>query len=271
MTGTTMDGEDVVQDVLARALVAYEEGMEFGNMQAWLFRVAHNASVDFARGRHRRDHSELSAVEELAAPGPEPAILALSFRTFQQLPELPRASVILKDVLGHSIDEIAEIVGTGPMAVKAALQRGRVALRLLAADQAEGVLLPSMSAPDRDRMETFVTMFRNGDFDGIRRMLAADVQLDLVARLKLKGREEIGSYFTRYAELTHWRFVLGAVDGRPVMLVFDARSDRFEPSHYVRITWRRNEISTIRDSLFAGYSLDGADWLLLEDESRLGL
>ena len=40
--------------------------------------------------------------------------------------------------------------------------------------------------------------------------------------LKLRGCDKIGQYFTRYAQAPHWRYELGAVDGRPAMLVFDA-------------------------------------------------
>ena len=40
---------------------------------------------------------------------PEADIVAVSFQTFLRLPELQRCAVILKDVLGHSVDEIASI------------------------------------------------------------------------------------------------------------------------------------------------------------------
>lgn len=271
MTGTSIDGEDVVQDVMARAIAAFDEGIEIENVQGWLFRVAHNAAVDFTRARHRRSHADLADFEDLAdSAGPEPATLALSFQTFQQLPELPRAAVILKDVLGHSTEEVAQIVGTGAITVKAALQRGRASLRLLADRQAEGVLLPAMTVEERHRIADFVQKFRAGDFDGIRKLLADDVQLDLVARLNLKGKEKTSVYFGRYAELDHWRFGLGSVDGHPAMLVFDARERKFEPSHYVALAWRDGRISLIRDTLFAPYSLEGASWLLLEDMAHIG-
>jgi hypothetical protein len=61
-------------------------------------------------------------------------------------------------------------------------------------------------------------MFRAGNFDSVRQMLADDMKLDLVARLKIHGREKIGQYFTRYAQARHWRFAAGSVDGAPAML-----------------------------------------------------
>ena len=94
-------------------------------------------------------------------------------------------------------------------------------------------------------------------------MLADDVKLELVNRLRLEGRDKIGRYFTRYAEETKWRFALGAVEGRPAMLVFESGAmDR--PAHFVLISWCDDRISAIRDFLFAPYALESADWVRLE-------
>ncbi|WP_204309032.1 nuclear transport factor 2 family protein, partial [Citrobacter freundii] len=68
------------------------------------------------------------------------------------------------------------------------------------------------------KITAYVHLFRSGDFDAIRAMLADDVKLDLVNRLEWKGRDKIGLYFTRYAEETKWRFAFGAVEGQPAML-----------------------------------------------------
>ena len=105
-------------------------------------------------------------------------------------------------------------------------------------------------------------MFRTGDFDAIRAMLAEDVKLDLVNRLSLEGKERISPYFSRYAETTRWRFAFGAVEGRPVMLVFD-ETDMEIPAHFVLITWRHSRITAIRDFLFAPYALEAVDWARL--------
>ena len=59
-------------------------------------------------------------------------IASASLRTFMQLPVAQRASVILMDVLGCSLQEICEIMDYSLPAVKAALHRGRTQLRELA-------------------------------------------------------------------------------------------------------------------------------------------
>jgi RNA polymerase sigma factor (sigma-70 family) len=258
MTGSAVDGEDVLQDTLVKALRARAEGAGVDNLEGWLFRIAHNASLDFLRHKSRNTVVPLTEDVE-ATPIPEADIVAVGFRTFLQLPELQRCAVILKDVLGHSVDDIAGVAECTPAAAKSALQRGRLALRQLA-QMPEDTRLPLMSDADRLKMTAYVHLFRNGDFDAIRAMLADDVKLDLVNRLKLEGRDKIGLYFTRYAQETKWRFALGAVEGQPAMLVFDSTGPMERPAHFVLLDWRNDRIAAIRDFLFAPYVLEVIDW-----------
>ena len=261
MTGSAVNGEDVLQDTLVKALQARAERAEVDNLEGWLFRIAHNASLDFLRDRSRKTVVPLTEDLE-AAPMPEADIVAIGFQTFLRLPELQRCAVILKDVLGHSVDEIASIAECSPTAAKSALQRGRAALRLLA-QAPEDVRLPLMSDSDRRKIAAYVDLFRSGDFDSIRAILADDVRLDLVNRLQLQGRAEIRRYFTGYAEETKWRFALGAVEGRPAMLVFDSAGPMEKPAHFVLVDWSESRIIEIRDFLFAPYVLEAIDWVRL--------
>ena len=261
MTGSAVNGEDVLQDTLVKALHARAQGAGVDNLEGWLFRIAHNASLDFLRGRSR--NTVVPLTEEIeAAPIPEADLVAISFQTFLRLPELQRCTVILKDVLGHSIDEIASIAECSPTAAKSALQRGRAALRRLA-QAPEDTRLPLLSDSDRRRIGAYVHLFQSGDFDAIRAMLADDVKLDLVNRLQLEGRDKIGLYFTRYAQETKWRFALGAVEGQPAMLVFDNTGPMERPTHFVLIDWSESRIIEIRDFLFAPYVLEAIDWVRL--------
>ena len=53
MTGSAIHGEDVLQDALVKALQARSQGTDVDNLEGWLFRIAHNASLDFLRGKAR--------------------------------------------------------------------------------------------------------------------------------------------------------------------------------------------------------------------------
>ena len=258
MTGSAVSGEDVLQDALVKALHAHAEGAAVENLDAWLFRIAHNASLDFLRARARATVVPLTDDIE-ATPIPEADIVAIGFRTFLRLPELQRCAVILKDVLGHSVEEIAGIADCSPVAAKSALQRGRAALRTLA-EAPEDTRLPLMSDADRRKIASYVELFRGGDFDAIRAMLADDVKLDLVNRLQWQGRDKIAPYFTRYGEETRWTYVLGAVEGRPAVLALEGADTL---AHFILIDWSGDRIAAIRDFLFAPYALEGLDWVRL--------
>jgi RNA polymerase sigma-70 factor (ECF subfamily) len=261
MTGSAINGEDVLQDTFVKALHARARGAIVDNVEGWLFRIAHNASLDFLRGRSRNTVVPLTEDME-AAPIPAAEIVAIGFRTFLRLPELQRCAVILKDVLGHSVEEIAAIAECSPAAAKSALQRGRATLRQLA-QAPEDTRLPLMSDTDRHKITAYVDLFRSGDFDAIRAMLADDVKLDLVSRLQWQGRDKIAPYFTRYAEETKWRYALGAIAGHPAMLVFHGTGPMEKPAHFVQIDWLDDRIAGIRDFLFAPYVLEAVDWMRL--------
>lgn len=261
MTGSSVDGEDVLQDALVKALQAREQGAAVENPGGWLLRIAHNTCLDFLRQRARGNVVALT--EDMgAAVQPDAGIVMVGFQTFLQLPELQRCAVILKDVLGHTVQEIAVIADCTPAAAKSALQRGRETLRQLAR-RSDATRLPLMSDSDREKIAAYVRFFQNGDFDAIRALLADDVRLDLVNRLKLEGRQNIGHYFTRYAQETKWNFVFGAIEGRPAMLVFDRSGPMEKPAHFVLLEWRQDRIVSIRDFLFAAYALESVDWVRL--------
>lgn len=53
MTGSAVDGEDIVQDALIKALAALPSVGVIDNPEGWLFRIAHNTAFDFLRRRSR--------------------------------------------------------------------------------------------------------------------------------------------------------------------------------------------------------------------------
>jgi len=54
MTGSVADGEDVVQDAMIKALEAFPGEAEISNVEAWVFRIAHNCALDLLRRRSRQ-------------------------------------------------------------------------------------------------------------------------------------------------------------------------------------------------------------------------
>jgi RNA polymerase sigma factor (sigma-70 family) len=133
LTGSVVDGEDVVQDSLASAFVALKTLEAAPSMRAWLFRIAHNRALDLLRSRALRATEPLEAAAETpdsqAADPLEALMRQEALRTavsrFVDLPTAQRSVVILKDILGHSLEDIAALLDTTVNAVKGHLARGR--------------------------------------------------------------------------------------------------------------------------------------------------
>jgi RNA polymerase sigma-70 factor (ECF subfamily) len=105
MTGSVMDGEDVVQEALIEAYRKLDKYDESRPMKPWLFRIAHNRCIDFLRHRGVRDEAEAAvAVPEAVIPT-EPATLGIGKAVEQLVTSLPpkeRACILLRDVFDYS-------------------------------------------------------------------------------------------------------------------------------------------------------------------------
>ena len=270
MTGSVIDAEDVVQEALLKAIEALPQTATIANPGGWLFRIAHNAALDFLRRRSRYDAARSDEdLERLADPGDpvhDRQIAEASLRTFMRLPVGQRSSVILRDVLGHSVEEVADVMDCSIPAVKAALQRGRLRLRELAREPDD--LPPLLLAePERSRLRAYVERFNARDFNAIRNMLADDVQLDLVNRLRGRGRGEVEGYVQKYSLVDDWHFVPGFVDRRPAILVFDPNDLLGRPGYCVLLSWEKDTVVGIRDFRFARYAMEGAELIACVDSS----
>ena len=167
MTGSVIDGEDVLQDALIKAVESLASSGGIGNPEGWLFRIAHNTALDFLRRRNRqeafRSGEEVDMIADPADTVLNREIAGASLRTFMRLPVAQRSSVILMDVLGCSLQEVCEVMEFSLPAVKAALHRGRTQLRELA-DQPDDLPHPKMSESERDRLGAYVTHFNAPGF-----------------------------------------------------------------------------------------------------------
>ena len=265
MVGSAIDGEDVLQDALIKAVEAFPSTGPVQNPEGWLFRIAHNTALDFLRRRNRQ--GALQSMEEVDMMADEldeiarRQIAATGLRTFMRLPVAQRSSVILMDVLGCSLQEVCDVMDFSLPAVKAALHRGRTRLRELA-DEPDDAPRPTLSDAERARLAAYVAQFNARDFDAIRAMIADDVRLELVNRTRLNGKAEVSRYFGNYAKIDDWHLVPGMMDGQPAILVFDPNAQGAPPKYFVLLSWQGDKVATIRDFRHAPYVIDGAEYLV---------
>ena len=265
MVGSVIDGEDVLQDALIKAVEAFASAGPLHHPESWLFRIAHNTALDFLRRRVRLEalHSaeEVEMIADQLDAVASRQIASASLRTIMCLPEAQRSSVILMDVLGCSLAEICEVMDLSLPAVKAALHRGRAQLRALATEP-EDAPRPSLSEADRARLAVYVDHFNARDFDAIRAMIADDVRLELVNKKRLDGKAEVSRYFGNYSLVSDWHLVPGLVEGRPAILVFDPTAPDAPPKYFMLLGWSADKVATIRDFRHASYAIEGADYVV---------
>jgi RNA polymerase sigma-70 factor (ECF subfamily) len=264
MVGSVIDGEDVLQDALIKAVEAFASAGGIGNAEGWLFRIAHNTALDFLRRRSRQEalHSgeEVDMMADQLDAVTSRQIANASLRTFMRLTVAQRSSVILMDVLGCSLQEVCEIMDYSLPAVKAALHRGRRQLREFAGEP-DDAPQPKLSDANRARLNAYVAHFNARDFDAIRAMISDDVRLELVNKTRLNGKVEVSRYFGNYSKVSDWHLVPGLVEGRPAILVFDPNEPGSQPKYFMLLDWSAGKVAAIRDFRHARYVIDGAEYL----------
>lgn len=262
MTGSTLDGEDVVQEVLLKVMDPSLRWETLVNPEAWLFRVAHNTTLDFLRRRARESaifsgEDPDARADESLSDEERQEITAASLQLFMQLPTAQRSCVILMDVLGYSLREVSEVAELSVPAVKAALHRGRKRLRELA-DAPELRPIPALSQEERRLLAAYIDRFNARDFDAVRDMLAEEVRLELVAKTRMNGRAEVATYFGNYSRMQDWRMASGYIEELPAILVYPPIAESGRPSYFVLLQWRGGKVVNIRDFRHARYVVDSA-------------
>lgn len=267
MTGSAVDGDDVVQETVVKVLDSPPDIDNFSVLERWLIRVTHNTAIDFLRRRAREDarhvDEELDMIVDHAARIDAFDAALVGFRIFARLPPLQRSTVIFKDVLGYSLDEVSNFTDSTVPAVKSALQRGRARLKELA-NAPDDAPAPMLDARERRLLATYASHFNARNFDAVRDMLADEVKLNLVNRIQADGKARVSNYFENYNRLNGWQLGLGFVDRNPVLLVFDPDDPDGAPLYFVVLEWSGNEVAAIRDFHYARYALEGAQVVVVE-------
>jgi RNA polymerase sigma-70 factor (ECF subfamily) len=237
MVGSVIDGEDVVQETLARGYYELSALQNPPALRSWLFRIAHNRALDHLRKRrpsepldHQEDVADTESDPDNLVPREQAITLAMA--QFLQLPPSQRSCVILKDVLDYSLEEIATSLELSIPAVKAALHRGRTRLKCSAPAEVDLEVSPTV--------HRYAQLFNDRNWDAVRDMLIDDVKLEVMDATSRRGRKEVGVYFGNYSNRTDWRMVPATLGGREGLLVLPS-------GNFVELTVAGDRIAQIRD------------------------
>jgi RNA polymerase sigma-70 factor (ECF subfamily) len=133
------EAEDATQEVLLRAHAHLPSFRGSSSVATWLYRIAVNVCRDMLRRRQVRQRAiQMTRIDRLWADeryavDPERIVLAaenqqLIEHALRCLPPLYRATVLLHEVDGLTLSEIAAMLQTPLPTVKSRLQRARMAL-----------------------------------------------------------------------------------------------------------------------------------------------
>jgi RNA polymerase sigma factor (sigma-70 family) len=278
LMGSVIDGEDVVQDTLVRAVMVLREleqqGEEMPPLRPWLFRIAHNRALDLLRGRSLRRTEPIEAAAEVADQTSPDAVETLmrqeavntAVSRFAELPIMQRSVVILKDVLDEQLSEIAALLGLTVDAVKAHLARGRARLREINANARP---MPG-TGPVSSTVARYIALFNQRDWDGLRALLASDVKLKQSSYPVRTGSADVGTFFGIYSRRDPVWLVPAWLEGREVIAVFENRAAP-RPSYFMRLEWRAGQITFIHDYKYVRYVTADAKLTLAPEAGSAGI
>ena len=132
VTRNAQDAEDLVQETYLRAYRAFDRYTPGTNIRAWLYTILHRVRTDAYR-RAGRTPTTVELKGDGPGVAPEARVLFTGGedvgRALEQVPEVFRSAVILRDVQEFSYDEIAKILDVPIGTVMSRIHRGRALLR----------------------------------------------------------------------------------------------------------------------------------------------
>jgi RNA polymerase sigma-70 factor (ECF subfamily) len=238
LLGSLHDADDALQETSLRAwrgLGRYEARAPF---RAWLYRIATNVCL---RAIERRANApdlldpEDAAIAAYLQPYPDRLLereveeresVGLAFvSVVQLLPPRQRAALVLRDVLGWSARDVADLLGDTVASVNSAVQRARTTL---ARERAAGRLarehMPASAEAEQAVVRRFLAAWEAADVDGLVSVLADDAVMTMPPEpMRLVGTEAIGEFFrTVPAEgaLERIRLVPTRANGQPAVAAY---------------------------------------------------
>ena len=251
MLGSVHDAEDATQDALLRAWRGLARFEGRSALRTWLYTIATNAClkaierrprlvlpIDYGPATDPHDGPAEPLVESVwvepypderlglgdGLAGPEARYeqresVELAFiAALQHLPARQRAVLILREVLGFSGQEVAEVLETTPASVYSALQRAHKSVAQRLPERSQQATLRALGDEAlREIVEAFVAAWERGDVGALAAMLAEEATIAMPPMPTwYRGRDAVAAFLARYplAPTMRWRVVRARASGQ---------------------------------------------------------
>jgi RNA polymerase sigma-70 factor (ECF subfamily) len=237
MLGSVHDADDALQETMLRAWRAIGRFEPRAELSSWLYRIATNVCL---RMIEQRGRVEAAAVDAYLQPYPDLLLeertpereaerretIGLAFvAAMQLLPPRQRATLVLRDVLGWSAREAAEVLGVSVAAANSSLQRARDRVDR---ERREGTLArvhrPSNRRAEDALMRRFVEAWEAVDIERMTALLAGDALMTMPPEpMHVVGPAEIGGFFAAVpmdGRLDLIRLLPARANGQPMLAAY---------------------------------------------------
>jgi RNA polymerase sigma factor (sigma-70 family) len=120
--------KDTVQDSYEKLWTKHSE-VSFEKVKSYLFTTAYHSSIDLIRKEKRKVEYESAPNLETSTHEQYTDIHEVLNKAVEQLPEIQKSVLLLRDYEGYSYEEIGEITGLNESQVKVYIFRARLFLK----------------------------------------------------------------------------------------------------------------------------------------------
>jgi RNA polymerase sigma-70 factor, ECF subfamily len=270
MLGSVQDADDALQETMLRAWRGIGRFEPRAELSAWLYRIATNVCLRLIEQRGRRESTSVDAhlqpypdvLLERETPERETErreTIGLAFvAAMQLLSPRQRGALVLRDVLGFSAREAADVLEISVAAVNSALKRAR---ERVDREHSEGTLARAHNPVDErseaELMRRFVAAWEAVDIKGLTALLAGDALMTMPPEpMLVVGPAEIGGFFATVpmdGRLDLIRLLPTRANGQPTLAAYvqESPGEPFRAYGIMVFALERDRIGGITG--FAGY------------------
>jgi RNA polymerase sigma-70 factor, ECF subfamily len=310
MLASVHDADDAVQEALFRAWRGLPSFAGRSSIRTWLFKIATNSSIDLLKKRSRRelplDGGRRAAPSDSPGtplldvawiePYPDQLIeagdrspharyearesLELAFiAVVQNVPPRQRAVLLLRDVLGYSALDVANLLDTSVAAVTSALQRARVTVTKRLPHVSQRAELARLADDEVVELaRRYASAIDEGDIAGLLTLLTDDATWSMPPHpVWYEGKSAVAEFHERYVSPERWRHRSTSANGQLALgcYLFDEERGCYVASVLDVLTIRDGLVASVTGFISAyvlRHSGDAdEDYVGLVDFARFGL